>query len=525
MTETPVLLPSDPSDIARWAEERVRLRMLSNLHRRDVEQRLNDRLTPGRVCNLGFPLLSLNLFSSTVRQLAVQYDAEPTVTNDRLNDDASTAWSQMCAGTHLWAILQKNSEHVIGLNECLLQIEWTERGLRVKSVTPDSIVVETVPGDVNTILVVKAARVYTINGADIPAWAMWDISDPLNPNFRVEDAKGVDITSKVVIDSQPWPYFNEDGSPFLPFVMYRAQYTSEPWNPYSGSEIVHASLDLAILWTAWAKAILDSSWAQRWVIDLMLQGASIANAGGAGATATVEADPSSVLVFQSKGDKTGSAGQFDAPQDLKAQSDSILTYQATVLSNVGIHPADIESTAGPSSGVAISLKRSAQRRLAMRYVPNFRAADIELFSKMALVSNIFSETQYPVDGWVIQYHLPEESIEEFIAALDRDERLVTAGFISKVDLMMRFHPELSRAQARDKLIQVAAENLEFSMQPPAVPADHAEEMADDDAQLGVLIGDAERLIADGDLTSARASLLAARTLIGLNDDTEYDDAG
>jgi hypothetical protein len=40
-----------------------------------------------------------------------------------------------------------------------------------------------------------------------------------------------------------------------------------------------------------------------------------------------------------------------------------------------------------------------------------------------------------------------------------------------------------------------------------------------------LIGDAERLIADGDLTSARASLLAARTLIGLDDDTEDDDAG
>lgn len=468
---TPILIPADAEDVARWGETRTRRRMLEGPWEQDISKRLNEKLTPGRVCNLGRPMQSLNLFAATVRQLAVQYDSAPTVTNSNMSPEDSSIWSGIVKDAHLWSILQKNSENVIGLRECLLYIGTTEDGIRVQSVTPDTVTIETLPGDPNAIVVIRAARSYLVDGESIPAWAVWDIKDSANPRFYVEGADGKDITRQVVVDPQPWQYFEPgteseslpEGKPFLPFVMYRAQYTCEPWDPYAQSELVHAALDLAILWTAWNKSILDASWAQRWVIDLMLQGLSVANSGGAGATATVETDPTSILVFQSKGDKPGSVGQWEVPQDPKSQSESIISYQASVLSNIGIHPTDIESTSGPQSGVAIALKRSAQRRLASRLIPEFREADTNLFSKMAMISNIFFGTILPTEGWEIAYHLPEETVEEFIAALDRDERLVKIGFLSKVDMMMRYRPELSREQAAAKLREIEIENKNYPM--------------------------------------------------------------
>ena len=472
-TSAPVLIPADPEDAARWEHTRIRRRMLEGHWEQDISQRLNEKLTPGRTYNLGKPVQSLNLFASTVRQLAVQYDSSPTVNNPDLSEAQQVEWATMMGQAHLWAIMQRASESVIGLRETFLQVSWVVDPLNpdggqvvVAPLTPDTVVTETRPGDPDCVLVLKAARCYTVGDKVIPAWAVWDIKDPSSPHFRVEDASGKVITEQVVTDPQPWPYLKEGGVPYLPFVKYRAQDTAEPWDAYALSELVHAALDTAILWTAWAKCVLDASWSQRWVIDLMLQGMSISGSGAA-VTGSVETDPTSILVFSSRGDKPGSVGQYTTPVDPAAMALSILTFQSSVLSNIGIHPADLEASTSAQSGVAIQLKRSSQRRLAMRMLPQFRAGDTALLGLMARISNTFGETSYPTEGWELTYHLPEATVDEFIAELDRDERMVRLGFISKLDLMMKYRPELSRDGARAALLEVARDNADFPLDGPA----------------------------------------------------------
>jgi hypothetical protein len=108
------------------------------------------------------------------------------------------------------------------------------------------------------------------------------------------------------------------------------------------------------------------------------------------------------------------------------------------------------------SGVAIQLKRSYQRKVAVGYVPMFQAADQRLFSKMARTWNIFygGGVKLPADGWKIEYSLPETSTDEFLADLKRDQTLIELGLKSTVDLCMKLY-NLDEAAAIVKLQTVA----------------------------------------------------------------------
>ena len=126
---------------------------------------------------------------------------------------------------------------------------------------------------------------------------------------------------------------------------------------------------------------------------------------------------------------------------------------------MGIHPDDLTPTTS-SSGVAIQLKRSAQRRVALSYVPSFRAADERLFSLMARTNNLFYEgaVQLPVEGWRIDYTLPETSSAEFLADFERDKELVALGFKSMVDVAMKLYGLDTPGEALDRLEEVQRMN-------------------------------------------------------------------
>ena len=121
------------------------------------------------------------------------------------------------------------------------------------------------------------------------------------------------------------------------------------------------------------------------------------------------------------------------------------------------------------SGVAIQLKRSYQRKVALGYVPMFQAADQRLFAKMARTWNIFygAGTKLPVDGWKIEYSLPETSTDEFLADLKRDEALIELGLKSTVDLAMKLY-NLDETAAIQKLQSVRQMNTLFPFTPPTV---------------------------------------------------------
>lgn len=462
-----ILIPSDPKEYARWQHTATRLRMLEGLWETDIIKRLSEKLTPGRNVNLGRPTQSLNLFQSAVRQVSIQHDEPCGFSNTLLDEVSEKTFNNLISTTHLHSILQKNTEYVVGLRENLIRIDQVGNSIQLHIATPNTVVIETMPGDPNHLLVVKEVTQYFVDGEWEPCWAIWDIKNPTNPHFRVEDEEGCDVTANVVLQEM-----NEDGTPkqmewiwmdggvpFLPWVKYRAQYTCSQWDAFAWAELAHASIDVAILWTAWAKVVLDASWAQRWVIDLMIQGLSQTDNG----TATLECDPTSIIALKSMPDKSGNAGQWQPGGDPQVLANSIISFQSSVLSNIGIHPADIESGTSAQSGVAIQLKRSAQRRLAARMLPQFREGDLELITKMCKIYNITVGSDIlPTEEWSIQYHMPPADISEFIAELDRDTKLMDMGFISKVDVMMKYHPEFSREQAIERLKTVALESEMFA---------------------------------------------------------------
>ena len=461
-----MIIPPDTQDSARWTHTRLRRRLGDDLWEQDVADRLSARLTPGRVVNLGRPVTGLNLYQSTISQLAVQYDQAPAVGNPALEDEATAAvWSVVQEDTHIWELAQTNAESVIGLRECLVKLNRTPRGVRLSLAYPDTVIIETDPCDPDHITKISEAGIYTIEGKPEECWTIWDISDPEKPTRTIRTAsEGKDVSSIADPSYEGWQDFYEDGTAYLPFVRYRAKWSPRQWCAYDWSTLVEAALDVAILWTCWQKWVLDASWAQRYVVDLVLQGLTVTGSG-AGATASVDADPPSILCFKTIGEKPGTAGQFSPPGNPKELADSIMVYQASVLSNLGIHPTDLESTSQPSSGTAIQLKRSAQRRLARKFIPQFRSGDQELLKKIAATHNglaIPGTPALPEDGWTIDYHLPESTPDEVAAELDQDLRLIDAGLASKVDIYVKMHPDLDRARALQALIDIQKESMALS---------------------------------------------------------------
>ena len=463
-----MLIAKEPEDFHRMQHTAVRLRMLEGLWEDDITRRLNEKLTPGRAVNLGRPTQSLNLFQSAVRQIAVQHDDVCGISNEQLDANSELTFTTLVKDSHLHSIWQKNTEYVIGLRENMVRIDQFENSIRYHIATPNTVITEHADGDTNKMVVVKEMTYFEVEGEDIAGWAVWDIKNAFAPRFYVLDEEENDITSKVILGipeddnvayPSTWIWFDEVGMPFLPWVKYRAQHTCHQWDPYAWSELAHASIDVAILWTAWNKVVLDASWAQRWVIDLMIQGLGQNDASG---TATLECDPTSIIALKSGNDKTGSTGQWEPGADPQVLANAILQFQSSVLSNIGIHPADIEASGSAQSGIAIQLKRSAQRRLANRMLPQFRAGDTELLEKTALIYNLMmGESILPTSGWSISYRLPAASVDEFIAELDRDKQLIELGLMSKVQLMMKYRPELSREQALGELRRIQLENEEL----------------------------------------------------------------
>ena len=208
--------------------------------------------------------------------------------------------------------------------------------------------------------------------------------------------------------------------------------------------------------------------------------------------------------------------------NLDVLSRHALVYEAQQAYREGLGADDVtRDSANPTSAAALSIKNSGKRAAATRITPHFRRRDLDMIRIASALLRLAGGEVTPETGWSVEYRQipigPDEAAQQF--ALLQAQR--DAGMLSSIDLYLAIHPGVSRAAATSELQRIRREELALTQ----AQADHAEEMADDDAALGALIGDAERLIADGDLTSARASLLAARTLIGLDDDTEDDDAG
>ena len=472
-----MLIPDNEVDAARWQYTRMCRNILGGTWELEILTRMKEQYGLNNVNNMGRPSMSVNLFGNTVDQVSILYTSPGVITNEYLTDQTAAVWSEVVDGCHLWAMEQEMNRKVVGLRECFYHLVPTATGLQLQIVTPDEIVVLAHTGDPSTPTALK--RAITIATTDEhgkavhrDCWEVWDVSNPENPIHCVLDSAGVDVTLQCYPEhTGEYSYVDELG-PYLPWELYRARYTSETFDPYWGSEIVHGTLDIAIHWTMWGVCLRNNSWPVSWLMDADVPGMSaVDNVNGFTSSPpdSIELSPNSILRFKSEGQPgVGKVGQLQAA-DAKSMADAILMKQATILNNVGIHPEDLSNAGQPMSGVAIQLKRSYQRKVAVGYVPMFQAADQRLFSKMARTWNIFygGGVKLPADGWKIEYSLPETSTDEFLADLKRDEALIELGLKSTVDLAMKLY-NLDESAAIQKLQSVRQMNQLFPFTPPTV---------------------------------------------------------
>lgn len=467
--------PSNPNDAKRWTHTKLRRNILGGTWEYAVIDTMQEQYSINNVNNMGRPALSVNLLTNTVNQIAVLYDTPSKISNPEMSETQEAIWSQVVDGCHMWQLLQRNNRDVEGLRENFIQVIPTDVGLQLELVSPDQIVVDKTTGDASTPTCLRRSRMFCFKDAKgndemVDAWEVWDISDKENPEFRVEKMDGTVVTKTAYPeDTGTYLYVDSDG-PYLPFSFYRAQYTSETFDPYTWSELVSGTLDIAVRWTMWGVCVRNNSWGQWVSMDSHIPGAS-AVVDGQGNTssppATVDAAPNSIINMKSDGQPgTGSIKQLE-PGKMLEMAQAIELNQRTILNNIGIHPDDIQANSAPESGVAISLKRSAQRKMAMATVPNFRKGDIKLFEIMARTHNIFyaqtAEESLPVHGWHIDYQLPEMSADEFLADLEKDKELVALGLLSAVGLVRKMRGFDTDAEAIQYLKEVQQQNLLYPL--------------------------------------------------------------
>lgn len=471
-----LLMPSSDGDKNRWESTRTKRRILADKHRQDLVEYFGKHMDPSRQDAWGPPTIALNVFRSVISQLAVLYDKPPTITNTiELSPDQATYINAL----RPFRLGQRHQQNVLGLRESLYRISWAPAttaspgGIELRLVTPDQVVIKASQAAPEVPLIVEESVIRCSRLSEgkkqkeEAVWDVWDISDPENPSFRIcRVAKGclVDVTSEFV-EPAAYPFRDQNGTPFLPFVLYHAASHGRIWDEFQWDALIQASFDMALLATFWIHVVKNASWAQKYGVDVELQGLSNKAGMQGESRQRVGTDPSSIILFRKiAGAQSGTVGVLQQASDPKGVIASIANYMAMCLDSSGFSSSDVEITAA-QSGVAIQIRRDALRRIQAQFEPLFAQSDSELLSKIAMISNLFKEDQYPPlpeKGWVVQYAGLPFSREEETERLTAWKERIDLGLASKVDYLMA-EKGMDRPQAIAYLTQIQTENRQFAV--------------------------------------------------------------
>lgn len=475
-TARKTVLPPSREDQARWEATRLRRRiMTAQGWELDLGQHMAKHLDPARMEAWGPPSLALNMYKSVVSQLSVLYTANPVVQNPALTPEGEE-WLQ---SQNIWSQHSRLCREVIGLREGLIRLAWnpghhaSPGGITLRRVNPDYVVAYASPLAPTVPLRIEEAvqRRDPHTKEEVWTWDVWDISDQYAPVFQiVEDTKErKDVTHQYAPDmAGHYPYVDlESGVPYLPWVMYHAEDTGGLWGWGEWSELVHGTMDLAVLASFWIHSVKDASWAQKYGLNVRLRGMSTAGQGKA-ARSRISTDPASILLFETDAGQAGGLGSFAQSADPNAIIDAIRKYVTMVSTSMGLSASDLE-VAQAESGVAIQLRQSAIRRMQKQYTPHFRRGDQELLHKVAMITNLYSGDQappLPTSGWEVSYPALPMSKEELHDLFELRGRELDLGLISRVDILMERNPGMTREQALDKLQQIQREQALLGLTNP-----------------------------------------------------------
>lgn len=476
--------PGSMATQTRWDHTALRRRMIVGAWADDLENELQRHLPPDRREAWGPSDLSSNPFEQITRQLAVLYSEQPAITNSQGDITALLSREGLATQAGLWPLMQRVQQMVIGLREAFVRIDvvpHTEQaqsrapGLRYRLVTPDFVYVEADADEPDVPIYYQELRLRQNPQTNEVEWVydILDIRDPAQPSFGMflagkDGSVGPDVSETYMghptHKGSNYPYFDSQGNPFLPVVLYHAEKTGHLFDPFFGSQMVYGSLTSAVLFTMWIHLVRDACWSQKYVAGLSVAGLNQLDQDGIARRSSVSTDPSSILVFTQDPDAQGQplVGTFATPTDPHSLLESIAKYEYRVAAAAGISPADLTRTSGdPRSGYSLSISKAGQREAQKKYAPTFRMGDEELLTKSAILANRFLGTSLPESGYRVSYHSIPLSPEEMRAQREDIIQKMSAGLMSPVQAIMLMFDDMDEREAIDYLLKVRAEKAQF----------------------------------------------------------------
>ena len=453
---------------ARWEHTALRVRMLKGAWLEDLEKAVAMYVDAGRQAAWGTPDLSSNLFRSISKQLAVLYDRPPEVDHPTgLDGIPETLKAIKAAG--LWSLMARVSAMVIGCREYGLRVDVSPAGdLMFRPVAPNRLIVgaDSDRPDVPVMVRELRLRQHPDTAEYQWTWHELNISDPANPVERITLADyagkmGQDLTAVYLgtdRSGEAYPYRDNSGSPFLPFVLYHAERTGELWDYREGAELVYGSITTSVFYSLFGHVLLDASWPQRYAIGAMPMGLGLEDGGTGRNRNAITTDPASILLFSATDELQPQLGQFSAGADVDKLLSAISSYEQRVAEFGGISPADLQRMGGTArSGYAISISNDGKRSAQKKYTDQFRSGDLQTVSVCAKLINMAKGTTEPEEGHTIRYQsIPLSAQEKDTQRKDMVEK-INAGIMSKADAYIELHPGISRARAVQELHRIRVE--------------------------------------------------------------------
>lgn len=479
------MIPQKPlaptqADESRWQHTALRRRMLQGTWEQDLEDELYRHLPSDRREAWGPSDLSSNVFEQVTRQLAVLYTEKPIITNSNGDIEALVGHDGYLYKAGLWPLMQRMQQYTLGLRECIMRIDVSPHsqnavadypGLQYRIVTPDYVICDASPDVPDEPTYFAELRLRQINNKHVYVYDVFDIRDKANPKFGMFKANadgtiGDDVSNEVMghptHQGANYPYFDSNGQPFLPIVMYHAEKTGYLWDTYAQSQLVFGSLQSAVFYCFYSHLLKDCSWPQKYAIGVTLQGLTQLDQDSVARRAGISTDPSTILMFQPTEDTQPVLGQFAAGADVASFLESIAKYEYRVATSAGISPSELQRTSGdPRSGYALAISRTGQRESQKKYSSVFRMADEMLMQKSAILANRFLGESLPEDGYRVAYQALPLSPDEIKAQREDIIQKLSAGLISPITAMQMMYPDLDEQGAITMLEKIRKERAQY----------------------------------------------------------------
>lgn len=425
--------------------------------------------------------ISSNIFKQLVVQTSTLYDRAAQLRGR--DTEAIDRLHELLKHSNYWGVSARHQRNVNAYRDSLLRYTWTKRGVHAVPVSPDFVYVEPDAEDPGRPALIRQAvwRKLPDGFSSDCGWTVddWDLRDPDWPRFRVlaieadpdnTDEKH-DLTAYYIAPGRPSDWWGErypyrfEGEAIMPYRLDHAEQTGTLWAARENAEVVHGTLQVGILMTAFHHAALRASWAQRVLLNGRVPAAAPLNPdedGGGYNPQHTEADPTMILNVEDDGKGNGaSIDEWGSPVDLDSYLTAIDRYAQRMAVHFGLSPADVvlSESRQAASGVAIEVSHKGQRRLEARQAPLFETYDEEGFTIIAALDRAHTGTRWEPREISLDYAYTEQDPEERARLLELLQAERAEGLISRRQMYARLN-RCSEEEAEEALAVVVQQEAE-----------------------------------------------------------------